>query len=275
MALSDQLTSPAALRALLSWRGPAAVVIAIVCVVVGLPWPAALGIGAVLYGGLVAKAVAGAGPSRTPASAKPDPFTVGEPWRRFVQDAERAQRKLAGIVGSVKPGPIRDRLGDIAGRIDRAAAESYAIAQRGHALDQAVIQIDPVRLRSRHATLLKQRDALPDEARDTGNIGAAIESVESQLTSADRLKQQSAATADRLRLSQARLDELVARATEVALGTTDTETYEHDVDSLVTELEGLRLAIDETNAAAAPFRIDGFGMPGTSGTSGAAGSAGD
>lgn len=272
MGFSDQLTSPTGLRALLSWRGPVALGAAIVAVVAGLPWPAALGIGVALYGGLVAKSVVGADPSRVTASARPDPFTVGEPWRRFVQDAERAQRKLAGIVGGVKAGPIKDRLDDIAGRIGKAAAESYAIAQRGHAIDQAVHQIDPVRLRSRHATLLKQRDDLPAEARDTGNIGAAIESVESQLASADRLKEQSAATADRLRLSQARLDELVARATEVALGTTDTETYEHDVDSLVTELEGLRLAIDETNAAATPFRIDDFGTPGTSGAAGTAGS---
>lgn len=265
MGFTDQLTSPAGLRALLSWRGPVAVGLAIITALAGLPWPPALGIGVVVYGALVTKALLGADSGRAGAPSAPDPFTVGEPWRRFVQDAQRSQRQLAAVLATVRPGPIRERLTDVAARINRAVGESYAIAQRGHAVDQAVYQIDPVRLRSRHATLLQQRDELPDAARDSGNITAAIESVESQLASADRLKEQSAQTADRLRLSQARLDELVARATEVALGTTDTDAYEHDVDNLVTELEGLRLAIDETNAAAAPFRIDGFGATGSVG----------
>ena len=76
---------------------------------------------------------------------------------------------------------------------------------------------------------------------------AAVESVESQLASAERLKALSASTADRLRLTQARLDELVARAAEVSVGSTDTAIYEHDVDNLVIELEGLRQAVAETN----------------------------
>ena len=45
-------------------------------------------------------------------------------------------------------------------------------------------------------------------------------SIESQLASADRLKALSPSTADRLRLTQARIDELVARAAEVSVGTT-------------------------------------------------------
>ena len=75
----------------------------------------------------------------------------------------------------------------------------------------------------------------------------AIASVECQLASADRLKRLSASTADRLRLTQARLDELVARAAEVSVGRTDSAAYEHDVDNLVIELEGLRQAVAETN----------------------------
>ena len=71
--------------------------------------------------------------------------------------------------------------------------------------------------------------------------------MESQLASAERLKALSASTADRLRLTQARLDELVARAAEVSVGRTDGATYEHDVDNLVIELEGLRQAVAETN----------------------------
>ena len=70
-------------------------------------------------------------------------------------------------------------------------------------------------------------------------------SVESQLASADRLKQLSASTADHLRLTQARLDELVARAAEVSVGASDTDRFAHDVDDLVLELEGLHQAVRE------------------------------
>ena len=76
---------------------------------------------------------------------------------------------------------------------------------------------------------------------------AAVQSVESQLASAERLRELSSSTAERLRLTQVRLDELVARAAEVSVGRTDTATYEHDVDNLVIELEGLRQAVAETN----------------------------
>ena len=76
---------------------------------------------------------------------------------------------------------------------------------------------------------------------------AAVQSVESQLASAERLRELSSSTAERLRLTQVRLDELVARAAEVSVGRTDTTTYEHDVDNLVIELEGLRQAVAETN----------------------------
>ena len=40
-----------------------------------------------------------------------------------------------------------------------------------------------------------------------------------------------------------------ARAIEVSVGAGDTALLGHDVDALVTELEALRVALDETNQA--------------------------
>ena len=79
----------------------------------------------------------------------------------------------------------------------------------------------------------------------TENLDAAVASVEGQLASADRLKQLSASTADNLRLTQSRLDELVARAAEVSVGAGDTDRFAHDVDDLVLELESLHEAVRE------------------------------
>ena len=57
---------------------------------------------------------------------------------------------------------------------------------------------------------------------------------------------------DRLRLLDARFDELVARTVEVSVGTGDTDVLGDDVDGLVSELESLRIAMEETDRAALP-----------------------
>ena len=45
----------------------------------------------------------------------------------------------------------------------------------------------------------------------------------------------------------------------MALGTAEPDTYAHDVDSLVEQLEALHLAVEETNTPPAP----GMELPGT------------
>jgi hypothetical protein len=56
-------------------------------------------------------------------------------------------------------------------------------------------------------------------------------------------------TRDRLRLLDARLDELVARSAEVSVGAGDTGGLSDEVDGVVTELEALRLALEETGGS--------------------------
>lgn len=234
MAFKDRVYTPATAKALLSWRLVAGAAVAIVLVVVGLNPAASSLIGLGVYGVLVYAAM-----PKGPARSNVDPFALSEPWRQFVKGAQRSRGALEQTVRNVAAGPLRDRLTGIADRLEQAVEESWKIAQRGDEIDDAVNRIDPVRLRSNLQALQSQK----------GDVSAATASVESQLASADRLKALSASTADRLRLTQARLDELVARAAEVSVGAQDTETYAHDVDNLVDELEALRLAVAETGQA--------------------------
>ena len=67
--------------------------------------------------------------------------------------------------------------------------------------------------------------------------------LEAQLASADRLVALADRSRDRLRLLDARFDELVARTVEVSVGTGDTDVLGNDVDGLVSELEALRIAM--------------------------------
>jgi hypothetical protein len=234
MSFSDRFFTPQTARALLSWRIVLAALIGVVAGLLGMAPGAAVGLGLAVYAATVVAAMPG-GSKRSMI----DPFTLSEPWRRFMQSAQRSRNALRDTVRGAADGPLRDRLTEIAGRLDDAIEESWEIAKRGDEIDAAIKRIDPARLRA-------QLEAL--RASGTGeSVIAAVESVESQLASADRLKALSARTADRLRLTQARLDELVARAAEVNIGRTESAAYEHDVDNLVIELEGLRQAVAETN----------------------------
>ncbi|CAN5750866.1 hypothetical protein BH24ACT5_BH24ACT5_23730 [soil metagenome] len=219
------------------------IIAGVVALAVSLAIPGGSTTSAVIIAVVVALGIAWANRrarARASAPQPMDPFTISEPWRQFVQAALRSRQRLTATVEATRAGPIRDRLTGITDRLDRAIEQSWGIARRGDEIDAAVSRIDPVRLRA-------QLDVLSGGTSEDHDSAQA--SIESQLASADRLKALSASTIDRLLLSQARLDELVARASEVSVGTTDSDTYEHDVDDLVIELEGLRQAVAETNEA--------------------------
>lgn len=248
MGLRDRFFTPQTAKAILSWRLALG---AVVGVALGFLAGPIVGVvaGVVVYAGSVFLAM--------PKPAEPariDPFTLGEPWRQLVQQGQRAGRRLRDTVAGTPDGPLKQRLQAVADELDRGLNEAYRIAQRGHQIDTAVNRLDPVRLRSRLSTLEAQAGAQPGPEH-----AAAIDSVRAQLASADRLKAQSKDTADQLRLTQIRLDELVARAAEVAVGAAEPDTYARDVDSLVEQLTALHLAVEETNAPPAA----GTELPGT------------
>lgn len=209
---------------------------AIALLLLGVPWPIALVAG---LGGFVVSRSVG---RKISAVSAIDPFAVGEPWRQFVQGALRADQRLSATVASADDGPLKERLSTVVGRLDQGLAETWAIARRGDQIDEMVRRLDPTALRSKQATLEERLAAGP-----SSDVESALASVRSQIDSTDRLKIESSRAADRLRLTQTRLDELVARATEVSIGAGDTDAYEHDVDDLVIELEALRQAVEEIN----------------------------
>lgn len=235
MGFRDRFWTPVTAKAILSWRILVGAAIGVVAGLLGVPIVGAVAIGVVVYAASVALAV-----PRAPATPAVDPFTVGEPWRQMVQAGQRARRRFLDTVAATPPGPLQDRLRDIGTRLDGGLGEGWAVAKRGHEIDASIRQLDPTALRSRLATLQGQAAAAPSE-----NLSAAIASVEQQLASVERLKALSASTADRMRLTNSRLDELAVRATEISIGAGDTDQFAHDVDDLVLELEGLHQAVQE------------------------------
>ena len=146
-------------------------------------------------------------------------------------------------------GPLRERLQQLSGRLDEGIDESWRIARRGHELRRRDRQDRHDLGAARAGRAARSIGAAPAVA-----VGGRDDRValEAQLASAQRLVALADRSRDRLRLLDARFDELVARTVEVSVGTGDTDVLGNDVDGLVSELESLRIAMEETDRAAPP-----------------------
>ena len=147
-------------------------------------------------------------------------------------------------VAEADDGPLKSTMEAIVDQLEHGLDEAWEVARRGDESDDAVRRLDPTKLRSNLETARARAAAEPSDDAD-----AAVASIERQLATADRLKQQSADTAAALQRTQTQLDELVAQAAEVRIGTVDTDTYRHEVDELVIRLEALHQAVGETRTA--------------------------
>lgn len=242
MGSIDRLTTPRAAKAIVSWRILLGIGSGVALGLAGLPVGVAIAVGVALYAASIGAALSD--DDRRPPI---DPFTVGEPWRHIVQQAITADRKFRDTVNHTPEGPLRETLDDLAERIDRAVDEAWAVARRGDEIDDALRRVDPTALRSRLAAAEREQAARASD--DTGLAGDTVASLRRQLDAAERLRALSDETAASLRLTQTRLDELVARASEIQIGTLAPESYRQDVDDLVIRLEALRQAIGETERA--------------------------
>jgi hypothetical protein len=169
----------------------------------------------------------------TSSSTRIDPYTLGEPWRHHVAGALSAERRFAEIVAAAPPGPLRERMATIGLQVHQGVVECYAIARRGHELDGTIRMLDG-------GSLKRQLERADDTARA---------SLDSQLSSLDRLRAYRNDTDQRLRTLRTQLGELVSQAAEVTVGIDHTTELGTAVDDVVQQLEALRLAVAELGGA--------------------------
>jgi hypothetical protein len=220
---------------LLAGAGMAAAVLA------GAPIVAAVALGAAAWVGRVALAV-----PRKRRADRVNPGAVREPWRGFVVDALDARRRFEVARQRTRPGPLQDRLGELGRRLDDAIAECWRIARQGDALEAALGQLDPAQAQQELEELGQEP---PSPTRDR-----AEQAVRAELAAAERIRRVAVDAHDRLRVINARLDESVARAVELSVGTvSDTEItgVSDQVESVVGEMESLRQALEETQGTPA------------------------
>jgi hypothetical protein len=209
-------------------------------IVVGVPIVAAGAIGVAAYGVKVGLSI-----PRNAKGDRVDPFVLSEPWRGYVQSAQSAKLRFDRTVAGTRTGPIRDHLTQLSARLDDGIEESWRIASRGDDIDSAIAQLSTAQAQAE----LQQLRFQQQQQGTSPDIESTIQSLEAQISSGQRMQEVSTSTRNRLRLLDARFDELVARAVEVSVGSADSDVLGNDVNDLVSELEGLRLAIDDTQRA--------------------------
>jgi len=206
-------------------------------------------LGAVVLGALAWAGRVGAAIPRAPADSRIDPFTLSEPWRRYVTDALQAEARFQESVDSARSGPLQDRLREIQDRVDTGVREVWRIARRGHDLVDARRRVDPDTIRAElaRATAAGVGSASPTDQR-------TMESLQAQLATVERIEAVIKDADSRLRLLNARLDEAAARTIELSVQAHDVADLGglgDDVDQMVDEMEALRQAIEETGGGAA------------------------
>ncbi|MEA2717844.1 MAG: hypothetical protein QOI99_2161, partial [Actinomycetota bacterium] len=212
-------------------------------ILAGVPLAAAAAVGALAWAGKVALAI----PHK---DRRPDmnPAMVKDPWRSLVRQALKAEGRFDETVRGTRPGPLRDRLSEVAAQVSVAVDASWKIAQRGDSLDSAVRELNAGAI----AAELADREA--ELARSPGRreLEATVAALRRQLESAQRVGEVARDALDRLRRLNAQLNEAVARAVELSLGPADVGALQPlgaDIDGVVAELESLRLALEESGAA--------------------------
>lgn len=238
-AVARAMTSPSAL--LLAGAGMSAAILG------GLPIAVAGVAGALAYAARVALAV-----PRRRAGDKIDPSQVAEPWRRFVIEAQQAQARFDRTVKQCQSGPLREHLETIGRRIADGVRECWRIARQGDVLQGALKQLNQDEV---DADLERVEDELRD-ASDTrrASLSRTRDALLAQRRAYERLASVWSEARDRLQVLNAQLDEAVARAVELSVHGNDVDALNPlgaSVDHLVTELESLRLGLEEAGDAAA------------------------
>jgi hypothetical protein len=204
-----------------------------------------VGLGALLWGGRVL-----VGMPRGPKEQRVDAGSLQEPWRTFVREAQQAKNRFDHAVATADAGPLRDRLSEIGTRIEAGVHECWKVARRGNVLTDARRQIDVPRIQAELAST--QANASAPWAAGS-SIQDRVQALENQLGSAERMDRVIFDTQNRLQTLDARLDEAVTRAIELSVQAGDAGSLgglDSDVDSLVEEMEALRLALDEASGRA-------------------------
>lgn len=175
-----------------------------------------------------------------PGTKHIDPFGIGEPWRRYVQNALSTQKRFEEALRASSPGAIQDRLVGVHDTVRTGVYECWEAAQAAHLVSQARLKLDGWVLKTRYERLRRE-----------GNHEAAA-SVAAQLSSLERLDATIANTKTQIEIQVAKLAEAVTTAIEINVTRNRLEELtqvQTSLEQVADELEALRYALGETSVS--------------------------
>jgi hypothetical protein len=223
-----------------------------VCVslAMGVPAPAAIGIGAVVLAiadarrlQLVARPPIPPPPARVEGPLHPDE----EGWIRRAGDAVTAIRHSVGIVD---PGPLKDRLGDVAAEAQRVLDDLRRLAGQVSVTRLASNQVDVSQLATdldRLTSTLRQSSD-PEMGRD---LQRSVDAVREQLRIGRRLAAARKALQARVESGALGLQQMAAQVGEMtALAPPGGGVWQHGerIEELTAQLEALRAGLSDAGA---------------------------
>jgi hypothetical protein len=216
--LPERVRTPRVLRAAMS---PSALLLAgagaSAAILGGLPIAAAAVAGGLGWLARVAFAV-----PRKPAGDRIQPHQVGEPWRRFVIDAQQARTRFDRTVNQCQEGPLKERLQMIGRRIEDGVTECWRIAKQGDVLQRALHSLDREAIEDELATVTRELHDATGTRHDS--LTRTREALLAQGRSYERIASVWEDARNKLEVLNAQLDEAVARAVELSVKTADPTT---------------------------------------------------
>lgn len=152
-----------------------------------------------------------------------------------VRDALDSRRRWQELVGSMREGALRDRLGGLSAQVDEGVLAVWSTVQRLSEIERIVATVD----------LDRVTDELKRVRRDPAADPAMVQALNDRFVSIQRMLNVVDDADDQLRLLDARLGAAVARAAEVVLvAGADVPVLDDELGTVVTELESLRTALE-------------------------------
>lgn len=174
-------------------------------------------------------------------SSPPDPLAhidLAAAPRRFhshVVDTLEARRRYQELLDGLRPGPVRDRLSELMPQLDTGVSAVWDTVQRAGELDRILATLDPDRVTDEYK-----------QAKRSGVDDAVLAARQERFASVQRLLNALDDVDERLRLLDARLGGLVARAAEVALASgRGQDELDTELANVVSDLGALRDGLRE------------------------------
>ncbi len=201
-----------------------------------------------------------------PKPAQLDPWSVPEPWRQLLRQADNAQSRFDNAVKDWPPGPISERLTDLQPRLWSDVEDIGTIARRGAALSAWVSGVpatgrpSPKQLAEQLRQTEAERQSLAGRsASREASLARTEEAIAAQIRAVNSASEAESLVLDRIRMVVARLDETVTSLLVLGAGGGEaqadsvTASLDQINDEVTALLRGLAEATSTSNEALGPL----------------------